>query len=157
MNCFLNTPVTLCLIVVGGLCGCNSNASRPDEQSEIRPAATQPAESKRLPEAEAPMRVLPAAEVKNPTLISFDKLSVVLDDKAREVLALSMERARQARRIVVTGYSDKRMVANPNDAAVARALAVRDEYVRLGIAPTGIAVKFVVTKPNTHAAEIRFE
>lgn len=121
--------------------GCNSNEPKPN------PAVVQPSR---------PLPLHPAA-VPNPSIIIFEKMSIKMGDPDRFQLAQLIERARIAQRITITGYCDRRQIANPTDAAIARAIAVRDELIALGIPHRNMAVTINIGAPQKHAAEIRFD
>lgn len=128
--------------------GCNSNEPKPDPQPNPGvPAVAQPPR---------PLPLHPAA-VPNPSIIIFEKMSIKVDDPGRFQLAQLIERARIAQRITITGYCDRRQIANPTDAAIARAIAVRDELIALGIPHRNMAVTINIGVPQKHAAEIRFD
>lgn len=95
--------------------------------------------------------------VPNPSSVLFDKMSTTLDDKGREVIAQLAYRARSSKKLVVTGFCDRRQIGNPIDAAVARAISVRDELLAQGVVPTNVVVKFSTKIAKKHAAEIRFD
>lgn len=121
--------------------GCNSNEPKPN------PAVAQPSR---------PLPLHPAA-VSNPSVIIFEKMSIKVDEPGRFQIAQLIERARIAQRITITGYCDRRQIANPTDAAIARAIAVRDELIALGIPHRNMAVTINIGVPQKHAAEIRFD
>lgn len=99
----------------------------------------------------------PPVVVPNPAIVRFDAMSVKLDDEARKAMPDYAVRAKSARRVVTTGFCDHREVANAPDAAIARAIAVRDDLIRLGVPPANVHVKFNTAKPKKHAVEISFE
>ncbi len=128
--------------------GCNSNEPRPDPQPTPGvPTVTQPPR---------PLPLHPAA-VPNPSVIIFEKMSITVDEPGRFQIAQLIERARIAQRITITGYCDRRQIANPTDAAIARAVAVRDALIALGIPHRNMAVTINIGVPQKHAAEIRFD
>jgi outer membrane protein OmpA-like peptidoglycan-associated protein len=90
----------------------------------------------------------------NPVSIDFEKLSVKLDDPDKEVLAKIKTRALKAKQLTITGYCDKRQVGNSKAAAIARATAVKQELVRLGVKPKAVRIKHVTDVANKHAVEI---
>lgn len=92
--------------------------------------------------------------VQNPVLIAFDKLSIKLNDSDKRTISQIKERAKKARALTITGYCDRKQVGNAKAAALARARAVRDELVRLGVKPQQVKLKFVTEVANKHAAEI---
>ena len=131
------------------LAGCSSNEPKPEDTQAQNAAAT--AEAKAPP---APVK--PPVVVPNPSTVAFEKMAVTLDDKTRQAVAQMADRARSSRKIVLTGYCDRNQIANPSDAAVARAIAVRDELVALGVTPANMQVKFDIKVAKKHAVEVRF-
>ena len=156
---FRNSIVAAVLVLnLSLLAGCAENQARPGDAMDSQGAATNSATSiKAAKIAQARQLALPPAIVPNPSVVQFEKMSTNLDDKAVLVIAQSSERARLSNRITVTGFCDRKQIGNPGEAAVARAIAVRDEYVLLGIPPAKILVKFDTSVAKKHAAEIRFE
>ena len=90
----------------------------------------------------------------NPVPIAFDKMSVKLRDADKQILVKIKERAQKAKRLVITGYCDRKQVGNSRDAAIARAVAVKEELVRLGVKPETVRIKHVTNVLNKHAVEI---
>lgn len=154
MNCKKTISWLGLAVMLPILGACSSNETKPEDALQTSEATTT---GNKAAVAGAVTAAKPAVEVKNPTVVSFEKMAVTLDDKAREQIGQTLERARQARKIVITGYCDKRQVGNPTEAAVARAVVARDELVRLGISPGIIHIKFVTTVAKKHAAEIKFD
>jgi peptidoglycan-associated lipoprotein len=92
----------------------------------------------------------------NPVPIAFDKLSIKLDDGDKQILAQISERAKKAPKLTITGFCDRNQVANPKAAALARANAVKEELVRLGVKPQAVRIKYRLEVANKHMAEIQF-
>jgi len=90
----------------------------------------------------------------NPVPIAFDKMSVKLRDADKQILVKIKDRAQKAKRLVITGYCDRKQVGNSKDAAIARAVAVKEELLRLGVKPGTVRIKHVTSVANKHAAEI---
>lgn len=99
--------------------------------------------------------IIPPAQ--NPTIIHFDKLSIKLDSDARQKIAEIAPFARTVQKIVLTSYCDRTQVANPDEAAISRAIIVRDELIRHYVGASGIYVKHVTSVRNRHDVEIKFE
>lgn len=138
------------------LTGCSSNQPKPEEaQAQNGTAATATADAKAAPAAQAPAK--PAVVVPNPSIVPFQKMTVVLDDKTRQQVAQMADRARSSRKIVLTGFCDRTQVANPTDAAVARAIAVRDELQALGVQTAAMQVKIDTRAGKKHAVEVHFD
>lgn len=137
------------------LVGCASNQPTSDE-SEKQAEGTLQTQPETKP-AEAPVPPKPPVVLINPTVISFEKMSVVLDEKGRETIAEIGEKAKESGKITVTGFCDRRQIRNSMDSAVARAVVTRDELIAQGVAPSNIVIKFSTVTPKKHAAEIKFE
>lgn len=90
----------------------------------------------------------------NPVPIAFDKMSIKLRDADKQILVKIKDRAQKAKRLIITGYCDRKQVGNSKDAAIARAVAVKQELVRLGVKPGTVRIKHVTNVANKHAAEI---
>lgn len=105
-------------------------------------------------QAAAPEEVVPDYASMNPVPIAFDKMSIKLRDADRQILVKIKDRAQKAKRLIITGYCDRKQVGNSKDAAIARAVAVREELVRLGVKPGSVRIKHVTNVANKHAAEI---
>ena len=99
----------------------------------------------------------PPVVVMNPTVVVFEKMSVVLDPESRESIVQISEKARTAGKITVTGFCDRNQIKNATDSAVARAVVTRDELIAQGVSPSNITVKFSTVVAKKHAAEIKFE
>lgn len=142
------------------LVGCASNQTASSDSAGKQTAEVASAPQVNDPER-APERVVvpprPPVVVVNPTVIAFEKMSVVLDSDGRETLARIAEKARTAGKITVTGFCDRNQIRNATDSAVARAVATRDELIAQGVAPSNIAVKFSTAVAKKHASEIKFE
>jgi outer membrane protein OmpA-like peptidoglycan-associated protein len=92
----------------------------------------------------------------NPVPILFDKFTVKLDENGRHVIEQISERAKEAHTLVITGYCDRHQIGNANAAAIARATAVRDELLHLGIPARKVKIKHVTNVPDRHEADIEF-
>ena len=90
----------------------------------------------------------------NPVPIPFDKMSVKLRDSDKQILVRIKDRAKKAKKLTITGYCDRKQVGNSKDAAIARAVAVKKELVRLGVKSAAIRIKHVTSVADKHAAEI---
>lgn len=141
------------------LVGCASNQPTSSDESgkSVEVAAAQTArEPDRVPERAA-VPPKPVVEVVNPTVITFEKMSVALDLASRETIGQIAARARTAGKISVTGFCDRNQIRNATDSAVARAVATRDELIAHGVNPLNITVKFNTAVAKKHASEIKFE
>lgn len=109
------------------------------------------------PPAPEPLPVQPPVVIPNPSTISFEKMSTTLDGKSKMGIAQLADRAKISSKVTVTGFCDRRQVGNSTDAAIARAVAVRDELLALGVVPANIQVKFSTSIKNKHVAEVSFK
>ena len=92
----------------------------------------------------------------NPVPIAFEKMGVKLDDAGKHVLGKIGDRAKKSKKLVVTGYCDRKQVGNAHAAALARANAVKSELIHLGVKPGSIQLKTVTNAADKHLAEIQF-
>lgn len=129
----------------------------------VEESVQQTTAAKQEPKSDKVVAEMKAAEAKqsehdfanmNPVSIDFEKLSVKLDDPDKEVLAKIKTRALKAKQLTITGYCDKKQVGNSKAAAIARATAVKQELVRLGVKPKAVRIKHVTDVANKHAVEI---
>lgn len=148
------------------LAGCAANQPKPANSAENESAVgtttqgastTAGAATNETKSAQTRQAAQPPVVIPNPSVVSFDKMGTTLDDKGKQVVAQLAERARSARKLTITGFCDRHQIGNSADAAVARAISVRDELLALGLAPTKIQVKFDTKIAKKHAAEIRFD
>lgn len=122
------------------LAGCAQNETRTaaDEPADTQASAvTAPATE---PSPEPPQAAEPA--LTNPAVIAFDERSTQLDSEAQALVARLVVPARRAGKIVIMGYSDRRKDGNAKDTAIARAVKVRNELVKNGIAAKNIRIKY---------------
>ena len=140
------------------LAGCTENQAKPGDGADSQATGTTTADSvKAAKVAQARQVALPPGAVPNPSIVQFEKMDTTLDNRDMLVIAQMIERAKISNKITVTGFCDRKQIGNPNEAAVARAIAVRDELVALGIPPAKVLVKFDTKVAKKHAAEIRFD
>ena len=141
------------------LCGCatTTNQTEPSAAAETVALGAVSPSTDAKPQAAAVAAAAAPVAVPNPAIVKFDRMSVKLDDEARQAMGNYAARAKTARRVVATGFCDHREVANAPDAAIARAIAVRDDLIRLGVPPANVHVKFNTAKVKKHAVEIAFE
>lgn len=146
-------------LTVALLAACGSNEPKKDGAGDgnSSPTATSSSNGDVRNGQGRPVTQIPAPVIPNLATVTFDKMAVTLDDKAKLYIGQMGDLARKSKKIVATGYCDKNQIANPADAAVARAVAVRDELVRLGVPPANIQVKFVTKIAKKHAVEILFD
>lgn len=137
------------------LCACSSTQNKPIDDTENTSSEKVPG-SVSATKAETKLSPQPVF-VPNPTVINFEKMSTTLDGSSKQGIAQLRERAKNSQKITVTGFCDRRQIANADEAAVARAISVRDELLAQGIAPAKVTVKFNTKAARTHSAEIRFD
>lgn len=92
----------------------------------------------------------------NPVPIAFDKFSVKLNEDNKRIVEQISGRAKKAHKLVIIGYCDRRQIGNAKAAALARATAVRDELVRLGVSAKNIRIKHVTDAAGKHSTDIEF-
>lgn len=145
------------------LAACSSNETKPGNAADKEPAATTTAsasvakDGNGTPGKSVATPVQPAPVIPNPAIVPFEKMSVVLDDKGKQIVAQIADRAKKSHKVTATGFCDKRQIGNPADAAVTRAVVVRDELIRLGVAPANVQVRFITKVMNKHAVEVQFD
>ncbi|RIX42012.1 MAG: hypothetical protein D3M94_19385 [Rhodocyclales bacterium GT-UBC] len=143
---------TFLVVSLGMLVACASN------EAKLTSVGTNGDEDKPGSSTNMQQAVLAQAmALPNPSVIHFEKMAIALDESARQGLPLLAERARLAKKVTITGFCDAKEIGNPGDAAVARAIAVRDELVGRGVPTTSILVKFNTRAAKRHAAEVRFD
>jgi outer membrane protein OmpA-like peptidoglycan-associated protein len=108
------------------------------------------------PVEQVAVEVEPDYQNMNPVPIAFDKMGVKLNDAGKQVIVKIVERARKSKRLVVTGYCDRKQVGNAHAAALARANAVRNELIHLGVKRHSIQLKTITNVADRHLAEIHF-
>ncbi|WP_168163813.1 OmpA family protein [Jeongeupia sp. USM3] len=91
----------------------------------------------------------------DPSLVRFATQSVKLDEQAQAQLPLLLDQASAAKRIVITGYCDRKDIGNAKAAAIARANNVKNALVKLGVPAKKIRVKYS-TDEAQHAAKVEF-
>ena len=92
----------------------------------------------------------------NPVPLQFEKMAIKLEPDEKEIIAKLVSRAQAAPRIVITGYCDRQQIGNAKDAAIARAVAVREEFVKHGVPARKFRIKYLTEAANKHMVEIQF-
>lgn len=143
------------------LSACAQNETAPADEQPLA-TAEQPAPAPDpVPAEPSPPAQEPAAPAgpdyasMNPVPVTFETLSVKLNDADLAVLEQLRERAQAADRITVRGYCDRTQVENAKEVAIARGVAVRAELARLGVDRGKIRIRYSTETPK-HAAEIEF-
>lgn len=137
------------VFLAAGLAGCAS-APPPAEPEPV--AAPQP---KPVEEEVAVRAPEPEQAVNGRHTFRFDIMSVVLSEGDKTRLVALAGQARMARAITIRGSCDRNAVGNAKEAAVARALAVRNVLVQEGVPAGKIRVRYS-TDDGTHVAVLRF-
>lgn len=130
-----------------------ADADQPPVAKEEK-AKAKTAEKTGAVQAAPKEEVVPDYASLNPVPIVFDKMSIKLRDADKQILVKIKDRAQKAKRLIITGYCDRKQVGNSKDAAIARAVAVKEELVRLGVKPGTVKIKHVTNVANKHAAEV---
>jgi hypothetical protein len=147
--------ILLPVVLACSLVGCISDEVRPT--SPERATGTSRVSTPDMTSSSPDKLLAGRPPATNPVVIFYEKLSVRANDKYTPDISSVAEYANTSRKLVVTGFCDRRQVANPINAAVTRAVSVRDELIRRGVPPSNIQVKAEIVVPNKHAVEIRFE
>lgn len=137
------------------LAGCAQNQALEDPAQspvvkEEKTKATEKAAASSMKSEEK----LPDYANMNPVPIEFEKLSVKLSDSDKQILVRIKDRAQKAKKLIITGYCDRKQVGNSKAAAIARANAVKSELLRMGVKPGVVRIKHATNVANKHAAEI---
>lgn len=156
MNNLMRIAGALGLVSALALAGCAQQPTVADEpQTPVaKEEKVKAVESKGSVAAQVPEETLPDYASMNPVPIVFEKMSVKLRDTDKQILVRIKDRAQKARKLTITGYCDRKQVGNSKAAAIARAVAVKKELVRLGVKPGAIRIKHATNVANKHAAEI---
>lgn len=130
-------------------------SSGASAQQSTQASASGSAKADKPTEA-APKEAGPDYQNMNPVPIAFEKLGVKLNDAGKQVIGKIGERAKKSKKLVITGYCDRKQVGNAHAAALARANAVKSELIHLGVKPGSIQLKTVTNAADKHLAEIQF-
>lgn len=160
----LNSQITAAFIIAGSLMlgACDSNQPKHDEQPQAANpngaiVSGRPNDTARPTQPTLTTTKAPNLNVPNPSTITFQKMAVVLDATTKQAVDQLADRSRVSKRITITGFCDRTQIANPTDAAVARAIAVRDELALLGVPLANMQVRVDIKTLKKHAVEVRFE
>lgn len=137
------------LALVAGLAACASAPppAQPEPVAAPQPRPVEEETAARTPEPEQP--------VNGRHTFRFDTMSVLLSEADKARLAGLAGQARGARAVTIRGSCDRNAVGNAKEAAVARALAVRNVLVQEGVPAARIRVRYS-TDDGTHVAVLRF-
>lgn len=144
--------------------GCTANQTKQAEGTENKDTSTN-ADARNTSGAagsdaknnQARQAAQPPVVIPNPSTVAFDKMSTIVNEKGKQTITQLAERAKSAHKLTITGFCDRRQIGNSADAAVARAISVRDELLAQGVDPAKIQVKFDTKIAKKHATEIRFD
>ncbi|WP_156970615.1 OmpA family protein [Andreprevotia chitinilytica] len=87
--------------------------------------------------------------------IDFDAMSIAISEAGKNKVAGLIDQAKAAKTISIRGYCDRTKVGNAQKAALARANAVKAEFVKAGI-PAGKFQLRATTDEPTSAAVVEF-
>lgn len=151
----LNVFAVVSVVMVSGCAQQQTIADTEQPQvAKEEKAKAKTVEKTGVVQAAATEEIVPDYASMNPVPIAFDKMSIKLRDADKQILVKIKDRAQKAKRLIITGYCDRKQVGNSKDAAIARAVAVKQELVRLGVKPGTVRIKHVTNVANKHAAEI---
>ena len=149
-----NTILALSVLLLAA--GCANKETKPAGDADNGTATTASATANDAKPMQEPVQKAPV-EIPNPAIIEFDKMSVKLDDKAREMIAQMAEKAENSKKVVVWGFCDATEIGNADKSAIARATAVINELKANGMKSPRLRIRYSTEKPNRHAAEVHFD
>ncbi len=138
------------------LIGCANNQNRP-AGDDGQGTATTGAASKETPPPPLPPPPKPVVVIPNPSVITFEKMSVSVEEQGKFILDQLADKAKSSSKLLVTGFCDSRQIKNATDSAIARATAVRDELLARGVVASNIRVTINTRVRKKHAVEIKFD
>ena len=138
------------------LIGCANNQNRP-AGDDGQGTATTGAASKETTQPLPPPPPKPVVVIPNPSVIKFEKMSVVIDEQGKFILDQLADKAKSSSKLLVTGFCDSQQIKNATDSAIARATAVRDELLARGVVASNIRVTINTRVRKKHAVEIKFD
>ena len=104
------------------LIGCANNQNRP-AGDDGQGTATAGAASKETPPPPPPPPPKPVVVIPNPSVITFEKMSVSVEEQGKFILDQLADKAKSSSKLLVTGFCDSRQIKNATDSAIARATA----------------------------------
>jgi outer membrane protein OmpA-like peptidoglycan-associated protein len=123
--------------------GCAQVDTRPADDTPAATTAAEPAEP--APEVQS-AAVTPEAEpqvaIPNPAVIEFAPESTELDSDAQALVNRLFARAKRAEKIVLKGYSDRRVNGNAVQVAISRAVQIRNELVKNGVDAKNVRIRY---------------
>lgn len=138
---------------------CASCAQKPVAPAAAAPVKGEAAQAAaNIDSALARAAALPSGTpsvVADPTLVSFEKMSVKLSPAAEAQVNALASGLVVAKSITVLGYCNRKEVGNAKAAATARAEAVKTLLVKAGIPESRIKMRTDIARP-IHAVRITF-
>ena len=157
---FFQTRLRTVILSLGVLLlatGCANNETKSANDADKDAAMTASAtvgETKPAAHEEAPKSPL---EIPNPATIEFDKMSVKLDDKAKEFVAQMAAKAEGSKKLVIWGFCDRTEIGNAEKSAIARAVAVQKELKANGMKSPKVRIRYKTEVAGKHAVEVYFD
>ena len=136
--------------------GCANNETKPANGAEGTATTASATAGDAKPAAQEPTPT-PPPEIPNPATIEFDKLSVKLDDKAKEMVAQMAAKAEGSKKLVIWGFCDRAQIGNAEKSAIARAVAVQKELQANGMKSPKVRIRYKTEVAGKHAVEVYFD
>jgi outer membrane protein OmpA-like peptidoglycan-associated protein len=139
------------------LSACANNETKPaDDANSATPTTSASATVNGSKQAPAASAQEPVEEIPNPAIITFDKLSVKLDEAGKQSVARMAEKAEASKKLEVWGFCDRKQIGNPVPCATQRAVAVQKELQANGVKTPKVRIRYNTEKANAHAVEVWF-
>ncbi|MBV8620156.1 MAG: OmpA family protein [Curvibacter sp.] len=148
------------VLLAASLVGCAANPPDSTQAGAPEAGAGSAGQSAAAAPAAAPAPAAPAAPAprhlpEDGTVAEFEPQNTRLSDDTLALLAEVAPTLVQAPHLEVVGYCNRQDAPkNARQVALARALAVRSELLRLGVAAKNIRVKYVTTEAR-HAVTVQ--
>ncbi|WP_136419645.1 OmpA family protein [Herbaspirillum sp. ST 5-3] len=91
------------------------------------------------------------AALTNPAIVEFDAQTVELNSDAQALIARLATNAKRSKKIVITGYCDKHKTGKAKSIALSRAIKVKNELIKNGVAAKTIRVKYITDQAKNLA------
>ncbi|MFT3849474.1 MAG: OmpA family protein [Propionivibrio sp.] len=137
------------------LVGCANNQNKPGDDVNKGAATASAANKETMPPPPPPPK--PVVAIPNPSVITFEKMSVTIDDGGRFIIEQMIDKAKTSSKLLITGFCDSQQIKNATDSAIARAVAVRDELVARGVPASNVRVTVNTRVRKKHAVEVKFD
>src|ERR1035437_7880912 len=116
------------------MAGCANNTSKPANDTSKGSATTSAsATANGSSAAQSAQTPPPVVVIPNPSMVTFEKMSAILDSNAKATIAQLSEKAESSKKLLITGFCDQKQIGNAKDSAIARAVAVRKELQAHGV------------------------